>query len=698
MEKQMSVGQIFEILFEKKGEGRSSRIKHVINTVSALFGVEEDQQALKTLKKEIGRVCSRIFAKFEKSHRIKDRFLQDNALWLQSDAKLLPASSPPTSSSQPGPSSTLRRGRPSQPFGESSDRSKRRKTEDIRKSKSSSELSFATQMSLRHKGKVAEAKLLQEATTTTPTRARKIRRAWLSHQKQIKPYTTDEALALLIDAKLTRAQYCMLRSGAKHRNANIYPSYDKIIEAKRRCYPSNPLVTEKSAEVPLQSLLDHTIQRLLQTNSCAEKISNLSDTHLQNLIAVYKWGCDGSSGHSQYKQKSEEDFSDENIFVTSIVPVQLYAILDEQKVNIWENERPSSTRYCRPIRFRFLKETSDVTREEKDHIDRQIASLVPTRYCLEQREFTIKHILTMTMINGKVASAITETSPQTCYICGAKPSQMNKIDDLLLLDINEESLQYGMSTLHAWIRMFECLLHISYRLGIKKWQIRTNERPLVEERKKQIQQEFKQRLGLLVDMPKQGSGTTNDGNTARTFFKNISISAEITGISENIIKRFFVILRTISSMEKINVEAFRAYCLETAKLYVSEYGWYYMPASVHKILIHGHLIISSAVLPIGRLSEEAQESRNKDLRKYREHFTRKSSREKCNEDLINRLLVSSDPFVSSLYGRKSKKTTNFPPEVLNLLELGQPAEDEGNLDTDEEEVEGRTSDEEYYSE
>jgi hypothetical protein len=55
-----------------------------------------------------------------------------------------------------------------------------------------------------------------------------------------------------------------------------------------------------------------------------------------------------------------------------------------------------------------------------------------------------------------------------------------------------------------------------------------------------------------------------------------------------------------------------------------------MPMSMHKILIHGHLLISSAQLPIGQLAEEAQEARHKYFGKYREHFTRKSSRTKTD--------------------------------------------------------------------
>jgi hypothetical protein len=87
-----------------------------------------------------------------------------------------------------------------------------------------------------------------------------------------------------------------------------------------------------------------------------------------------------------------------------------------------------------------------------------------------------------------------------------------------------------------------------------------------------------------------------------------------------------------------------------------------MPPSVHEILIHGPYIVASFILPIGQLSEEAQESRNKDIKKYREHFTRKSSRIETNRDLFNRLLLSSDPKISELH-IVNRRNKCFPNEV-----------------------------------
>lgn len=72
-----------------------------------------------------------------------------------------------------------------------------------------------------------------------------------------------------------------------------------------------------------------------------------------------------------------------------------------------------------------------------------------------------------------------------------------------------------------------------------------------------------------------------------------------------------------------------------------------MPVTVHKILIHSAEVIKSALLPIGQLSEEAQEARHKDCRRFREHHTQKTSRSTTNRDLLNMLFITSDPVINS---------------------------------------------------
>ena len=53
---------------------------------------------------------------------------------------------------------------------------------------------------------------------------------------------------------------------------------------------------------------------------------------------------------------------------------------------------------------------------------------------------------------------------------------------------------------------------------------------------------------------------------------------------------------------------------------------FHMPQSIHKVLIHGADIMREFPHPIGHLTDEAQESRNKDLKKAREEHARKISR------------------------------------------------------------------------
>ncbi|CAH1099264.1 unnamed protein product [Psylliodes chrysocephalus] len=131
-------------------------------------------------------------------------------------------------------------------------------------------------------------------------------------------------------------------------------------------------------------------------------------------------------------------------------------------------------------------------------------------------------------------------------------------------------------------------------------------------------------------MPKSNFGNTNDGNTSRKFFENPTLAAEITGISYKLIYRLKVIMEGISSGFEIDPVTYEIYASETARLYVKLYDWHPMTPTMHKILVHGAVIIEKALLPIGQLSEEAAEARNKHFRSYGQDFARKFSWESCN--------------------------------------------------------------------
>lgn len=73
--------------------------------------------------------------------------------------------------------------------------------------------------------------------------------------------SAEDALAVLIDAKLSREQYDVIRKCAPDK----FPSYKTVQAAKKCCYPKDIRVNETSASVSLQALLNHTTERSCQT-------------------------------------------------------------------------------------------------------------------------------------------------------------------------------------------------------------------------------------------------------------------------------------------------------------------------------------------------------------------------------------------------------------------------------------------------
>lgn len=418
---------------------------------------------------------------------------------------------------------------------------------------------------------------------------------------------------------------------------HIYPSYHSLMNYKKVCLPSECSISETSAEIPLQNALDHWIHRLTLIQGSIFIFEN-------KLNLICKWGCDGSSGHSRYKQKfSSNESDDEYLFLISFVPIKI----TNGTCSVWENPCCSSTRYCRPLKFLFAKESTQLIQTQIQNMKNQIANLRPKLLIIDGREIVIEYTLLLTMIDGKVCNAVTNTtSAQRCYICGATPRNLNN-EPVRNAD-NIANYGFGISPLHAYIRSFECLLHISYRLNVKKWQIRSQEEKAdVQLRKTQIQQKFKQELGLIIDRPKPGYSSTNDGNTARRFFKNSALSAEITGINQQLIINLGVILQAISSSHTIDLEKFKIFCFETKNIYLNLYSWYVIPVTLHKIFYHNTDIIRNCIVPTGQFFEEAQEARNKDCRRFRESHSRKISRVATHTDLLMMLIITSDPVINN---------------------------------------------------
>ncbi|CAH0400238.1 unnamed protein product [Chilo suppressalis] len=190
-----------------------------------------------------------------------------------------------------------------------------------------------------------------------------------------------------------------------------------MLEAKKDCYPPKGAIeiTERGVKVKLQAILDKTVARLGKFLRLEFSLGG------KELTLICKWGFDGASGQSLYKQTiTGED--DSSIFICYFVPLRLVC----GKEKIWENPKRSSTIFCRPLYFIFVNENNLNITEEQALVEAEITALKPSI----MGSHTVKHSMLMTTIDGKITSQLLKTSTQTCDICEATPSEMNMLEKI----------------------------------------------------------------------------------------------------------------------------------------------------------------------------------------------------------------------------------------------------------------------------
>lgn len=483
-------------------------------------------------------------------HRSRVNFINKNEQWLSSSLHITGQTEvmcdlPTTSRSS--------RGRPRKSVNECATFTKKQKLINATEEISTANLSDALVIRYNKDHEKAKSDVIKAISTASPLRVKRVKESIPTPQKDPIKYTNENALALFMDLGLSKEKYKILRTSLRKHNIDVLPSYNTITATKKEAVPENSEVTEISAVVKLQDMMDHTARRLLKSKT-EEQIIALP----RSLTLQSKWGCDGSSGQGAYKQKinTSDGETDANMFMASVVPLRLNSADCEH----WRNPRPSSTHFCRPIMFQYAKETSDLINTTVNDIKRQIADIQPTMYKVnEDITILVKHEFFLTMIDGKVLNELTETkSTRSCPICKRTQKNFNNQDEL---NNDEHNYEYGISPLHARIRCMEFILKLAYTLrqegeefdesiGIKEAEIR---------RKREIQRRFHDELGLDVDKPKQGFGNSNDGNTSRRFFEQSEATARITGVNEEVITRIKIILNVLNCREEVNTVKFGEY-------------------------------------------------------------------------------------------------------------------------------------------
>ncbi|CAB3229477.1 unnamed protein product [Arctia plantaginis] len=129
--------------------------------------------------------------------------------------------------------------------------------------------------------------------------------------------------------------------------------------------------------------------------------------------------------------------------MTSLVPLKL----TDGDNTLWNNPKPCSFLYCRPVQFTFVKESEAVVIDLKRQMDYEIKTLIPSKCSNVNR---VTHHLMMTMIDAKVCTYLSEArSNATCYLCLAKPTEMNRLDAVTskIARVCSDMYEFGLSSL-----------------------------------------------------------------------------------------------------------------------------------------------------------------------------------------------------------------------------------------------------------
>lgn len=126
----------------------------------------------------------------------------------------------------------------------------------------------------------------------------------------------------------------------------------------------------------------------------------------------YKCGLDSASNQSEYEQNfSTAKSTDETISSSTVVSIRLIDFTTQEIV--WQNTTPSSTRFCRPLRIAFEKETTEAIIAETTRVYSMMEQLTVAVIALEEGSITVHHEMLITMLDGKAINVVSETKSST---------------------------------------------------------------------------------------------------------------------------------------------------------------------------------------------------------------------------------------------------------------------------------------------
>ena len=161
--------------------------------------------------------------------------------------------------------------------------------------------------------------------------------------------------------------------------------------------------------------------RILHLKSVQGDIKEIEDKghRIIDYTLYFKYGSDGSSGHSEY-QHTGDSVDQNSLFTSYLAPIQVKANLENgSSIPVYVNKMHNSPMGMCPLRFKFEKETDENSKREGDRLSTEEDNLASYFDPNLGTHFNFKGM--PSMVDGKVKFTWSRNTPSmnNCVVCGA---------------------------------------------------------------------------------------------------------------------------------------------------------------------------------------------------------------------------------------------------------------------------------------
>ena len=368
---------------------------------------------------------------------------------------------------------------------------------------------------------------------------------------------------------------------------------------------------------------------------------------------------------------------------------------------VWKEKAANSPEAAVPLFLVKGKEDKELLESIIPAVEEEKAALSTTGidFRISGRSYHFSFDFNLTMVDGKMMKLLTGRGGAFCILCPASREECHDLSRIeegfsigevsnvdlrkLFQDMQHEGeikskpgdyaerrglTQNPITTcdikvfpiLHATLRTMDWILKIIYHLaaGVRTWKENMQNEAKIRRAKENVRATIYEQTGIRVDEPDPvgKGGTSTTGPVSKRLLHDIPIrQALIECVPEKgdsranieiIVKNISVILRLVSSSELVNSDKLDVLCKDTSRLFLQQFPSFKFTPSVHQVLAHSaELIAANKNRGLGTLSEEPLEHNNKNIRRYREQLSRKTTQEDNLTDVFHRLWLKSDPVV-----------------------------------------------------